>query len=313
MDMPIDKRKAEEIALYHIRENIGNIPHIGKIIEEEDKFIVSIEVAYPRIIVDEVTKEPKKTRFLNVGVVGNLVIDKLRGNIIDKPRFYDVQRNIKERLDYVTERVEKALVKIGASNFSNLPFPTHIHTPVIDIISWLLVKDKLEISELEYLSADYQVKYITHLDALEKVGLVERSGNIIMPGSVLVGIEEAEHTGPARLSSALTHFFREGYEYIESIRQVLGPHLTLSSIVYQRSLETEELIPFTFEHIEKCFFDYYRGEKKIKIPRYLMQLESIGILEESVEHGNVVWYGIENIFNKLRGDELIEPVREILI
>jgi hypothetical protein len=313
-DLPISKRDAENIVMDYVMENIGNIPHVGDIFEVGDNFVVPIEVAYPRIITDEITNEPKKARFMNIGVVGKFVINRNKGNILDKPRFYDVQGAIKEKLEFVRGQVEKALVKIGADKFSLLPFPTHMHTPITDILSWLLVKDKLKVDDLEYLGADIQNKYVANIEALEKLGLIECSIDTILPGNILIGIEsEYRNQGMnIQLHKALAYFFREGFEFIDSIRQVLGPHLTLSSIFYERSMESDELISLTFESIERDFFEYYKGEKRIKVPRYLIQLEGINLIEQRIEGGNVVWSGKEDIFNALCTDEIVEPVNVIL-
>jgi len=60
--------------------------------------------------------------------------------------------------------------------------------------------------------------------------------------------------------------------------------------------------------------DVYRQEvKRFKLPRYLIQLESVGLLEETTISGKTVWQGKEDIFDRIRGEEeILQPVRKFL-
>lgn len=313
-DLPVTKKDAEKIAREYILSMYGNIPSVGDVIEEKEYYVASVEVLYPRIIIDEVTNEPKKVRFIKVGKVGDIKIDKMKARILDKPKFHDIHRSIKDKLEFVSTTIEKALVKIGAENFSKLPFAAHMHTPFIDVFSWIIVNDKLELKDLESFvqHEDDLSKYKAIIDALISLGLLGQEGTIIVPGNIFIGIEEKYKNSHDQLEAALAYFFKEGYEYINSIRWVLGPHLTLSRIIYEKSLEYGEIIPVKMEEIEAEFSETYGTKFIIKLPRYLIQLESVNIVTEETRGGEIVWLGNKDIFNRLIKDATIDPLVSVI-
>ncbi len=115
-DLPLTKRDAEQLAEEFVLEQIGSTPAIGAIRETDSSFVIDIEVSYPRVIMDEATGEPRKTRFIELGKIGELVIDKFKGQVIDRPRYYDVQNAIREKMNFISESVEKALVRVAATS-----------------------------------------------------------------------------------------------------------------------------------------------------------------------------------------------------
>ncbi len=307
-DLPLTKRDAEQLAEEFVLEQIGSTPAIGAIRETDSSFVIDIEVSYPRVIMDEATGEPRKTRFIELGKIGELVIDKFKGQVIDRPRYYDVQNAIREKMNFISESVEKALVRVAADQFSLLPFAVHLHTPVIDVLSWLLLRGSLQLHDLDIVPAEPAQKLISTLQPLEQVRLIDIRGETVVPGPILIGIEERFERTDKQLSAALAHYFREGYHFIDSIRQVLGPHLTLSSIMYERAVESEEPILLSLQQIEKDFNTFYRAERLLKLPRYLVQLEAIGVAEKEVRSGTTMWRGLPALYQNLRNEELLEPV-----
>ncbi len=313
-DLPVNKKDAERFAREFILSNYGNIPSVGEIIEEEDYYIVPIQVFYPKIIIDEITGEPKKVRFLKIGKVGEILIDKIKGNILEKPAFYDIRRNIKNKLEFIYSTIEKALVKIGADRFSKLPFATHMHTPFIDIFSWLIINDKLELKDLELMiQAEEDLdKYLSIIDTLVNLKLLEKEGSVIFPGNIFIGIEEKYKTVHEQLEAALAYFYKEGYEDIETIRWVLGPHLTISRIIYEKSLEYEDILPLKTSEIKQKFSEFYPKKYVLKLPRYLIQLEGIDMINSETKRGEIIWYGNIDIFKRLTKDPIIDPVMSIM-
>jgi hypothetical protein len=313
-DLPVSKKDAEKFVREFILSNYGNIPSIGEIIEKEDYYIVPVEVFYPKIILDEITNEPKKVRFLKIGKVGEIRIDKIKGKILDKPTFYDIRRNIRNKLEFVSSTIEKALVKIGAEKFSKLPFAAHMHTPFIDIFSWIIVNEKLELKDLELIIPyeDDLNRYLSIIETLTNLGLLAKEGSIIIPGNIFIGIEEKYKNTYEQLEAALEYFYREGYEDIDSIRWVLGPHLTLSRIIYEKSLEFGDILPLKINEINEKFSEVYARKYAIKLPRYLIQLESINIIKSETKGGEILWSGNTDIFNRLLKDPIIDPLKSII-
>jgi len=137
---------------------------------------------------------------------------------------------------------------------------------------------------------------------------------LIIPDNNLVEIETTYKTFPEKISNSISFFFEKGYAFIESIKQVLGPHLTITGFCYETALEYGGLVPINYEAIDRMIADVYRQEvKRFKLPRYLIQLESVGLLEETTISGKTVWQGKEDLFDRIQGEEeILQPVRRFL-
>lgn len=157
-------------------------------------------------------------------------------------------------------------------------------------------------------------KYVQHINLLESTGLVRRSGNLIIPDNNLVEIERKYKKLSEKILNAMAFFFEKGYTFIDSIKQVLGPHLTITGFCYEIALEYGEVRHIDYTSIEQMIYQRYRQDiKRIKLPRYLIQLESVGLLEETKVSGKSVWRGKENIFEKIQGEEeILQPIRKFL-
>jgi hypothetical protein len=314
VDLPVDERSAEKLAYYWIRSTIGNIPHVGTPIKIGDIWSVPIHVNYPRLFKDIATERPLKLRFMRFKNIGEVKIDAIKGLIIDKPTFYQVQHKISENLTLIQKTVQKALVKVGANYFSELPFPSHMPTPLLDILSWLLVNDKINASvDFEQINEEESKKYQQNIDLLVKYGLAEVEGDIVTPGNYLIEIESKGKNYHEKLSKAISFFFEKGYEEVESINQVIGPYLTLSSICYGRSLEYGSVLPQKYSEIESDFMESYTEIKRIKLPRYLVQLEAVNILESKTIGGTVSWSANKNLFDKMCSErDILEPIAGLI-
>lgn len=310
-NLPLSRKDAERIADEAILTQIGSTPHLSRVREVDDKFVFDVEVSYPRVIWDESGLEPRKTRFITVGKVGEVVVDRNKGRVTDRPAFYDVQRAIRDKLEFVSQSVEKALLRVAADKFSTLPFPVHLHTPTLDVLSWLLVKDTISLSELSPLPEESRQKLLAALEPLSRVGLIEVRGEVVVPGIVLVGIEEKYPETPEQLARALAHFFREGYQFLDTVRQVLGAHLAVSSVIYEKAEETGQVVPLTLGQIETEFQRFYSPERLTKLPRYLVQLEAIGVTKRQHKAGVNLWSGVADLFASLQQDQLLEPVGKL--
>jgi len=310
------EEEVEKRAFEFIQSRYGNIPYPGKPVPEGKIWNIPIYVRYPRILFDEQKKVPRKVRFLKQKKVGEIHISLENGKLLKYPRYYDLKSRLTSYLENIRITVEKALVKVGAENFSKLPFPVHRHTPIVDILSWLLVEDRFDLNvDMENLSEIDKEKYLRHIDALYRVGLIDIENNIVFPGNYLIEIESSGGNLSDKLSNALTVFFSRGYELIDSVRAVLGSHLIICGILYEASLQYDETVILSTNSVEQAFFDLpeYRIEKtrRLKIPRYLAQLESVKLIEDDTLDGNIVWYANKEILKNLASEEeLIYPLME---
>jgi hypothetical protein len=215
VEPPLDKEEAWKRALEVIRTTYGTIPYPGKPVLEEGIWKIGIMARYPRVIVDETKNLPEKVRFMVFEDLGQIDIDANTGDIKNKPHYWHLQRSIRDKLQLIQTTVFKALIKVGAGQFSNLPLSEHIHTPLEDIISWLLIRNTLDLDvDLGNLPADFRHKYRQSVNYLKSVGLVRISGSIVEPGNAMIEIERTCDTLPQKLSKSLAYFFSKGYEYL---------------------------------------------------------------------------------------------------
>lgn len=319
IDIQIKKDEARLMAHDYIREHYGTIPFPGEPIQKENEWRIPIQIRYPRVLTDKKNK-PYKTRFMNFEYDRNIVINAKSGEIIDKPTFFEVRAAIQNNLNIIHETVAKALVKIGAREFSQIAYAAHMHTPFTDVLANLLLKDHIEVSEhISVLPEDQQTKYLSNIDLLEKLGLVEKNDSRILPGPLLIEVEsmgQRENKKPDDiLSDALKVFFERGYNHLDSVHQVLGPHLNLSSYCYEKSLEYGSLVPIYYNDFESVI-NYRYGfsyEKIFKLPRYLMQLQNIGLIDTEIISGERTWIGNESIYSGILGEEeILQPIADLL-
>ena len=315
-DYSLRKEDIVKIAHEFIREKYGNLPSLGAPSLAEDKWIIPINFKYPRILFDEYSKRPKKVRYMRFDNLGEITIDANKGVIIDKPRYYDLRNDICKNLDMIQMNVQKALVKVGANMFSHLPFSEHMHTPIQDIISYLLIHDTLNIrNEIDQLTGQEKEKYLKNIDLLTDTGLVRRNEDLLIPDNALIEIEQSEDDISKKLSKALAYFFAQGYENINSIQQVLGPYLLISGYIYEQSVEYDDFISVPYSEIQLIFQRFY-GQliKYFKIPRYLIQLIDVGLIDKKIVNGEYNWLPKESILSMVKDeDELLSPIRNMFV
>ena len=322
--------EVKKIAREIIRSEIGSVPSPGEPklrlskIGEVERWVYEVPIVafYPVLIVDPITQTTRKVRFKNLGTIGKIIIDAFDGSELQRTPVNEIRRRIRAELGRISEMVDKILVKLEAKKFASLPLAEHIHTPIEDIISALIILDKIDISsQIEVLPESEKEKYLKILNALVEVGLVEVEGNSVFPGNILIGLEErAEKEGLSHqgiLNLALAHFFEAGYEHVDTIRIVLGPFLVITRGIYEISLESEELVPVDYKTIQSFLEEeYYPKEaalKSLKLPRYLLQLERVELIEHIRKNGKDCWIGKESTFKKILQSEEISKVISLIV
>ncbi|AIY90029.1 hypothetical protein [Geoglobus acetivorans] len=329
MDMiarPLSPEQIRNIARDVIREQIGTIPSPGEPELTRTKidnvsrqvYIVPIKVFHPVLIADPVTARARKIRFKNLGNVGQIVIDAFNGTVLQRTHVVDLKKAVRRKLEEISATVDKILVRVEAQKFASLPLSEHIHTPVEDIISAVMLLDKINIYEqIDPLPDDERIKYMEILRILSEAGLVEIVDDTVLPGNILIELESRFESHEDVLKNALAHFFEVGYEYIDTIRIVLGPYLVITRKIYEISVESGELIPMEFSVIKSLFEkEYVPSQAKIKVlklPRYLVQLERVNLLKHTHEDGKECWVGVEDTFKKLMEAEDISKVLEGIV
>ena len=317
--LPIEKPKKEEIkriSHFFVRENYGTIPSTGEPKLDGDKWEIPINANYPRILFNHIKKMPDKVRFMSFKDLGILELSE-HGEVVSKPKYHEIVGSINNKLNEIKNSVEKALIKVAADKFSLLSFPDHMFTPIQDILAWLLVEDTLKLDEflMNIYDEDKKKKYLQNIKILESVKLVKNQNGLVLPGDPLIEIEmRKDISNSQKLAAALTYFYQNGYENLDTITAFLGPHLIISGQVYRESIECNQIIAIHEKGFKEMIAECYNDKSKLsKVPRYLLQLESINILKPSDKFDNS-WEPNPEVFQKLIGEEeLIAPIRDIII
>lgn len=312
----IGEREARQKAEETLAFDIGNLPHLGEVQTEEEEFVFPLEIRYPRVIFDEEGEEPIEVKFMSLENLGEIRVDAETGEV-ERPHLPDIEAKIRNRKREIENAVQRALVRAEAQKFSQLPFPEHRYTPILDILSHLLVEGPIESDELEEIGAVGEEKYREYAGLLSDVGLVRWENDSIEGDDYLIELKTRGLSLPEQLNAAMAHFFEHGAERIEAIREILGPHLILSGYYYRRAIELANLPKVDEDEFDEVLdYNYYgkdRREKRFKLSRYLIQLEQVGLLESQNGTGPTRWIGTNNVRREvLKEEELLEPVIEII-
>jgi len=191
-----------------------------------------------------------------------------------------------------------------------------MHSPIEDILAYLLLKDKIDLdSEISSLAPEEKERYKKNIDLLISTGLIRKNEHLVIPDNALIEIERSPGNISSKMKKALSYFFSRGYDNISSIQQVLGPYLTISGFIYGKCIEYDEVIPVEFHEIQTAIQQNY-GQliKQMKIPRYLIQLNEVGLIDQNVIGGDDVWLPKPEILRELKlEDTILDPVRTMFI
>lgn len=309
-DSTVKLEDAKSKAESELIKNIGNLPRLDEPREEDRKFIFPIIIRYPRVIFDEDKKNPLKVEYLSKQQVGQIKIDKDSGEL-ERTKLGDIEREIRDKKDEIQEKIDRAIVRSAADEFSRLPFAEHRFAPVLDLLAKVIMEGEISQEELEVIDDSSDSDYLDYLEALVEVGLLRQRNDVIEAGNVLIEIEKKEDHKNEMMNSALAVFFKEGEEeYMEIVEKILGPYLYLASHYYYRALGIGELPSLRedelYDAIDKRYSPGQATVKKFKMFRYLFQLENVGILEKGETDR---WKGNENIFQALYSEEFEESSR----
>jgi hypothetical protein len=95
----------------------------------------------------------------------------------------------------------------------------------------------------------------------------------------------------------------------------LGPHLIISGFAYTESIECNEILAIKQEEFRSVIEECYSNDKSklTKLPRYILQLESIGVLIPS-KRRDKSWEPNPELFERLRGEEdIIVPIQNLIL
>lgn len=270
----------------------------------------------PRVRLDPVSSKPTGALFYRFTDVGRVQVSAEKGSIRTSIGWREARKTIRERLETVEGSVEEAILRSGADKFSTLPFSEHMHTPLVDILSNLIYDERINtVAWTGNLPQDEdELKFTDYVDLLSRAELVRQEGTYLVPGNILLGLIEKNPEAPKLLRQALSHFFK--VQDIENARRVIGPQLKLASKIYEAALEWGPDAGYDPATLRTAFVQAYNGQTKkiLQFPRYLLQLEQIGIVRTVEEHGARVVRVQPDLFEHVRQSEkTLQPFRKALV
>jgi hypothetical protein len=171
--------------------------------------------------------------------------------------------------------------------------------------------------ELEQLTDQYEQSYRDYIDTLVNAGLARMTDTHLEADDFLIELRAQESDLPEQLNAAMAHFLEEGAGDIETIRQILGPYLTLAGHYYMQVLESGEMPEMTEDEFRHQINKAYRGSdrelKKFKLAHYLIQLEDVELLQSDMDTGPRTWTGKSEVREDiLREQDMLEPMSEVI-
>lgn len=313
---PIDENSAKIKAQKELAHEIGNLPYLAEVEYEDDTYVFPLHIRLPRVIFNESRSKPVDVNFMSSKRIGEIRIDAESGDL-NRTQIHDIKTNIRKQKRVIEETVQKALVRSSARKFSKLPFPELRYTPILDILSRLLLDGAIAEEELEQLTDQYEQSYRDYIDSLVDVGLARMTDGHLEADDFLIELRAQESQLPDQLNAAMAYFFQEGAADIDTIQQILGPYLTLAGHYYLQVLESGEMPDMTEDEFRQQINKAYRGSdrelKKFKLAHYLIQLEDVELLRSDMDTGTRTWTGEEEVREDiLREQDLLQPMSGII-
>lgn len=315
LDYPISKAEAIDIARMHLSENLGQTPVPGVPVQRDSRWIVPIDVCYPRMIFDVHTKQPKMRRYLYFRNLAQLEVSARDGSVT-APKVPTLEKLIGDQLAEVRTSVEKALTKVASREFAKLHYAAHMTTPLTDIMSIIIMDGEIDTTAWNLNSEEYEEgKYQSSIDLLTRVGLIQPTGHLYTPGPAFAELEEQWEQKQiidvsTQLEDSIGYAFVEGYRYYDIIKRVIGTHLNVAGAIYENSIENGKPTSMQFDDLKRAILAVIGDTKAIKLNRYVVQLQEIGLIEVEGLPGERVVGPKPSVYERLSlEDEILAPVK----
>lgn len=300
------RRRAQKV----VRFELGTFVRIGQghYDSDENEFQFPITIRSPKIIADDQRDNVMDVRYYPEKDLGVIKIDGRSGDV-ERPNRRTIRRMVREYEEEIEIAVQKALVSAAGRKFSHLPFPENQFSPLEDILSELILNGEMDMEQIEMMDDGRDnSRYQEYVDALVDLDLAEVQQGIITNGGVLINIVKEVKSDPEKnyrngLNAAMGRYFEDNLGEFEMIKRTLGPYLAIAGRYYRRALELEEMPVVHEDELRDAIQDEYTGSKRerklMKLSRYLIQLEGVGILESVDQNGTRLWTGDQEVRDDL--------------
>lgn len=315
MSMDEARRKAEKV----VRFELGTFLRLGpsQYDDTAGEFRFPLIIRSPQIIRDAHRDETIDVRFFSELNLGEITVDGTTGEI-NRPNRSTIQRKVREHENKIDIAVQKALISAVGRQFSHLPFPENQYSPLEDILAALLLQGDISMARIEMMDdGRSNTRYNEYVERLIDLDLVNRNGQTLTSGDILISLSDKSETYQEALNAAVGRYFEHNLSEFDMIKRALGPYLILAGYYYRQALELEEIPVIDEEELRRAIKLEYTGQgreqKLFKTSRYLIQLESVGILESMPHGGTQYWTGNETVCDKLRNQsDYLTPVENLM-
>lgn len=296
------RRRAAKV----VRQELGTFPRLGQgeYDRENNKFQFHLFIRSPKIISDDRRDEVVDIRYYNELDLGSVTVDGDSGEV-NRPNRSRIRKKIREQENEVEIAVQKALISAAGRKFSHLPFPENQYSPLEDILAELILNGQMSMDQIETMDENRSNdRYHEYLQKLLELDLAEQDDEVITNGSVLIDLLNETDSYQEALNGAIGRYFEANIGEFMMIKRTLGPYLVIAGRYYRRALELDELPVVEEAELRRAIKYEYSGKnrerKLVKLSRYLIQLEDVGILESVSQDGKQYWVGKERIRDDLR-------------
>lgn len=314
----ISEAEARRYAEDTVRSELGMFLRVGEgcLNEEEERYEFNLLIRSPKLVEN---REGAVTdvRYFKELDLGKVTVDGSTGEV-SRPNIRTIKSKIRDQKKEVEIAVRKALVSAAGRQFSNLPFPENQFAPMEDILSYVLIRGSIEMDQITLMDQDRgNDRYSTYVRELVELDLLKLDDGNLSSGNVLIGLEDESESYQDTVNKALGRYFEHNIGDFNMINRTLGPYLVIAGRYYRQALLQEELPVISADDLRQAIISEYSGkeqqQKLIKMYRYLVHLEDVGILEPIKQGKETYWIGDDEIEESLlEHRELLGPVQSLL-
>lgn len=314
----IEQDEARRYAEREVRFGLGTFCRLkeGTYDHENNEYAFPLVIQSPRIVEDN-QNEVVDVRFYEELDLGIVSVDGATGDV-SRPPLGTVKRKIKEQKEEIEVAVQKALVSAAGDKLSHLPFPENQYSPLQDILSILLLEGQMKWQTILRMDEGRDNNpYKTYTENLIQIDLASRQGGRITDGNILIELNDRADTFQEAVNAAVGRYFEHNIGEFAMIRRTLGPYLAIAGRYYRLSLELEEMPRIEESDLRQAIYQKYSGqeqtEKLMKFSRYIIQLESVGLIESFHDGGTRYWVGDDDIRNEIMDEsEFLAPMQSLI-
>jgi hypothetical protein len=275
---------------------------------------VPLEVDYPRIIDDQVTRTRRYVVF-HLGKLAELRFDANRGKPLNVPNRALLSASVERELIQIRDRVERLMVRTASYKLAKLVSLKHMMSPLANLITSSLRRESYTLPDVESTRRRQIQKYV---DLLVDRKFLVHDHDVVEPSPDLWLLFERLEK---RYSDVIEYVFKDiienAYEIVYksyNIR-ILHPYVQISSSYYDYALSAQDLVALSEDALWEAYSELYKAHserRRFRFDDYLRELshEDVNILEERQKG---VWQGNREIFEKMRQELPIEAEMGIVV